>query len=81
MWSAPTDKPFQHLKCAFTTAPILKHPDPEQPLPVEVDTSDTVVGTVLSQHFGKKNQLMHRVAFFLKKLLQSGFKTWETENY
>lgn len=61
------DRAFQTLKQAFTTAPILKHPDPKEPFVVKVDASDTSVGAVLSQRF-VKGQKMHPIVFFPKKL-------------
>ncbi|KAK3518378.1 hypothetical protein QTP86_003532 [Hemibagrus guttatus] len=54
-------------KQAFTTAPLLVHPDPERPFVVEVDASTTGVGAVLSQQQGKPLRL-HPCAFFSRKL-------------
>lgn len=48
---------FKNLKGAFTLAPTLKHPDPSKPFIVEVDTSETGVGGILSQRFGEKPKL------------------------
>ncbi|KAK3545257.1 hypothetical protein QTP70_002578 [Hemibagrus guttatus] len=48
---APTA--FLQLKDRFTTAPILRHPDPELPFVVEVDTSCSGIGAVLSQRRGE----------------------------
>lgn len=39
---------------AFTTAPILEHPDPSKAFIMEVDAFKTGVRAVLSQFFGKK---------------------------
>ncbi|KAK3541283.1 hypothetical protein QTP86_019415 [Hemibagrus guttatus] len=58
---------FQMLKQAFTTAPLLVHPDPEFPFIVEVDASTTGVGAVLSQQQGNPQKL-HPCAFFSRKL-------------
>ena len=49
VWNSQAERAFQNLKEAFTSAPILKHPDPQQPFVVEVDASETGVGAVLSQ--------------------------------
>ncbi|KAL0161491.1 hypothetical protein M9458_045216, partial [Cirrhinus mrigala] len=58
---------FQSLKSAFTQAPLLTHPDPDLPFVVEVDTSTTGVGAVLSQHHGNP-PLLHPCAYFSRKL-------------
>lgn len=46
-----TQLTLNQLKAAFTTAPILKHPDLLKPFSVEVDASETGVRDVLSQRF------------------------------
>ena len=51
----------------FTSAPILKHPDPALAFVLEVDASENAVGAILSQRQGPKS-LLHPVAFFSKKL-------------
>lgn len=66
-WNKEAEGAFTRLKEAFTTAPILKHPDPDRPFIVEVDASDSGVGAILSQRFREKPK-MHPVAFFSKKL-------------
>lgn len=62
-WNPKADKAFDKLKAAFTSAPILKHPDPSKPFTVEMDGFKSGVGTVLFQHFGEKPKL-HPLAFF-----------------
>ncbi|KAK3574063.1 hypothetical protein QTP86_002885 [Hemibagrus guttatus] len=47
-WTPATTQAFDRLKTAFTTAPLLAHPDPDLPFIVEVDASTTGVGVVLS---------------------------------
>jgi transposase InsO family protein len=54
---------FNELKKMFTTAPILKHFEPERPCIVETDASDFALGGVLSQ----KHELLHPVAFHSRK--------------
>uniref|UniRef100_A0A3B1ID85 Gypsy retrotransposon integrase-like protein 1 n=1 Tax=Astyanax mexicanus TaxID=7994 RepID=A0A3B1ID85_ASTMX len=66
-WSSAADGAFQELKDRFTSAPILKHPNPELPFEVEVDASDTGVGAVLSQRSGTPPKL-HPCAYFSRKL-------------
>ncbi|XP_016326110.1 uncharacterized mitochondrial protein AtMg00860-like [Sinocyclocheilus anshuiensis] len=58
---------FSSLKRAFTSAPLLVHPDPDLPFVVEVDASTTGVGAVLSQQQGNPARL-HPCAFFSRKL-------------
>ncbi|KAK3506401.1 hypothetical protein QTP70_016614, partial [Hemibagrus guttatus] len=45
-WNPTALQAFDTLKQAFTTAPLLVHPDPEHPFVVEVDASTTGVGAV-----------------------------------
>ncbi|XP_048026178.1 uncharacterized protein LOC125255188 [Megalobrama amblycephala] len=40
-WSQPATEAFETLKKAFTTAPLLVHPNPDLPFVVEVDASTT----------------------------------------
>ncbi len=56
-WSPNAHEAFYSLKTAFSTAPILRHPDPHVPFVVEVDASTTEAGAVLSQLFGKPPRL------------------------
>jgi len=51
---------------AFTSAPILIHPDPAKPFIVETDASNFALGAILSQ-FGIDG-LLHPVAFYSRKL-------------
>ncbi|KAK3553874.1 hypothetical protein QTP70_012711 [Hemibagrus guttatus] len=66
-WTPAATRAFQTLKQAFTTAPLLVHPDPELPFIVEVNASTTGVGAVLSQQQGNPQKL-HPCAFFSRKL-------------
>ncbi|KAK3520197.1 hypothetical protein QTP70_017927 [Hemibagrus guttatus] len=67
LWSPAAEGAFNTLKRAFTTAPLLIHPDPDKPFVVEVDASTTGVGAVLSQQQGNPGCL-HPCAFFSHKL-------------
>ncbi|KAK3507782.1 hypothetical protein QTP70_000375 [Hemibagrus guttatus] len=58
---------FQQLKDCFTSAHILRHPDPDLPFVVEVDASSSGLGVLLSQHHGKPGKL-HPCAFYSRKL-------------
>ena len=67
-WSLEAGKAFILLKERFTSAPILSHPDPDQPFFVEADASQIAVGGILSQRDPATGHL-HPVAYFSKKLL------------
>ena len=49
VWGPEQQEAFDVLKKAFTTAPILKIPDDENPFRVECDSSDFATGAVLEQ--------------------------------
>ncbi|KAK3543934.1 hypothetical protein QTP70_031846 [Hemibagrus guttatus] len=66
-WTENATQAFTNLKNSFTTAPILKHPDPNLPFVVEVDASDSGIGAVLSQHHGQPGKLFP-CAYFSRKL-------------
>ncbi|KAL0192333.1 hypothetical protein M9458_010629, partial [Cirrhinus mrigala] len=66
-WNPAAYESFQQLKKIFSTAPLLRHPDPERPFEVEVDASTIDVGAVLSQAAGDSS-LLHPCAYFSKKL-------------
>ncbi|KAK3548562.1 hypothetical protein QTP70_014483 [Hemibagrus guttatus] len=66
-WRDQARVALQQLKNCFTTAPILRHPDPDWPFVVEVDTSSSGLGAVLSQRHGDPGKL-HPCAFYSRKL-------------
>jgi len=55
------------LKKAFTTAPVLRIPNDEDPFKLSTNASDFTTGAVLSQKDMQTN-LWHPVAFFSKSL-------------
>lgn len=67
LWTPVVEKAFNELKRAFTSAPILHHPDPSRPFVVDVDALVSGVGAVLSQRFGEREKLFPG-AFFSRKL-------------
>ena len=67
-WSPAADAAFGKLKQRFNSAPVLLHPDPERQFIVEVDTSDTGLGAVLSQR-SAADQKVHPCAFFSRRFL------------
>ncbi|KAJ1132588.1 hypothetical protein NDU88_010895 [Pleurodeles waltl] len=68
LWTDEAAHAFQLLEQKFTSAPILKHPDPDLPFFVEADASQVALGGVLSQRDAVDGQL-HPIAFYSKKLL------------
>ncbi|KAK3510494.1 hypothetical protein QTP70_009151 [Hemibagrus guttatus] len=67
IWTDQARAAFQQLKSCFTTAPILRHPDPDHPFIVEVDASSSGLGAVLSQRHGEPGKL-HPCAFYSRRL-------------
>ncbi|KAK3548117.1 hypothetical protein QTP70_004885 [Hemibagrus guttatus] len=66
-WTDQAQATFQQLKGCFTSAPILRHLDPDLPFVVEVDASSSGLGAVLSQRHGEPGKL-HPCAFYSRKL-------------
>jgi len=66
-WGVEQQNAFEALKKAFTTAPVLKIPNDENPFKLSTDASDFAIGAVLSQKNMQTN-LWHPVAFFSKSL-------------
>lgn len=62
-WTPKEQSAFEELKALFTSATILKHPNPALPFVLEVDASEIAVGAVLSQRQGTK-ALLYSVEFF-----------------
>ena len=61
---------FYRLRDTFTTAPMLAHFDPEQPIRLETDASQVGVAAILSQQNAGNEQQKHwqPVAYFSRKL-------------
>jgi len=66
-WGVEQQNAFEALKKAFTTAPVLRIPNDEDPFKLSTDASDFATGAVLSQKDMQTN-LWHPVAFFSKSL-------------
>ncbi len=77
-WSTESRQAFDELKTRFTSAPILRHPDPERQFIMEVDTSNTGVGAILSQRHGNPAK-MFPCAFFSCKLT-AGERNYDVGN-
>ena len=56
---------FDMLKKRFTSAPILRHFDPELQCVIECHASDFAIGAILSQEVEKR---LHPVAFHSRKM-------------
>ena len=56
---------FEELKQRFTSAPILRHYDPELPCIIEYNASDFAIDAVLSQEFEVR---LHPIAFHSRKM-------------
>ena len=65
IWSKECQTAFDSLKKRFTSAPILRHFDPELECILECDASDFAIGAILSQHVEER---LHPVAFHSRKM-------------
>ena len=68
VWSPECQAAFEALKDAFTTAPILTHFDPANPIVIETDGSDYAIAAILSQVTPSNNDL-HPVAYHSRTML------------
>lgn len=66
VWTEETQRAFDSLKERFTTAPFLRHFDPELPLRVETDASNFAISGILSQL--QRNGHWHPIAYYSRKL-------------
>jgi predicted aspartyl protease/transposase InsO family protein len=64
-WGGPQDLAFEAIKEAFTSAPVLRLPDPEKPFTVTTDASNFGIGGVLEQEW---EDGAHPVAYISRKL-------------
>ena len=65
-WSDAASATFRSLQHAFTSAPILKHYQPDLPLTLEADASDFALGCILSQPSPAGD--LHPICFYSKKI-------------
>ena len=65
------------LKKQFTTEPVLRAPDLDKKMRIEVNTSDFVTGGVLSMEY--EDEIWRLVAYF-SKLLNETEKNYEIHN-
>ena len=64
-WTPAAETAFTTLKSAFTSAPILMHPQLDRPFVVETDASDFALGAILSQE--DNAGILHPVAYHSRK--------------
>ena len=64
-WSPAAAAAFQGLQLAFTSAPILRHYQPELPITIEADASDYAMGCILSQTSPAGE--LHPICFYSRK--------------
>ncbi|KAK3556462.1 hypothetical protein QTP70_008257 [Hemibagrus guttatus] len=67
LWTPQAREAFTRLKQSFTTAPIVRHPEPYLPFVVELDASSCGIGSMLSQRHETPSKL-HSCAFYSRKL-------------
>src|SRR5436853_769558 len=65
IWSRECEIAFEQLKSRFTSAPILRHFDPQLQCIIECDASDFAIGGVLSQEVEGR---LHPIAFHSRKM-------------
>jgi RNase H-like domain found in reverse transcriptase/Reverse transcriptase (RNA-dependent DNA polymerase)/Integrase zinc binding domain/Chromo (CHRromatin Organisation MOdifier) domain/Retroviral aspartyl protease len=65
VWTPTCETAFSQLKKAFTSAPVLRHIDPNREFILETDASDFALGSVLSQY--DDENVLHPVAFHSRK--------------
>lgn len=66
-WTDDADKAFQYLKTSLCTAPVLRTPDLEREMILQMDVSNRGVGAVLSQIHNDGEE--HPIVYVSKKLL------------
>ena len=66
LWTARAQEALDKLKTLFTTAPILKHFDPDLPITLHADSSGAAISGIISQ---PHNGVLHPVAFWSRKCI------------
>ena len=67
VWNEKCQSAFDPLKSSFTSAPILAHFDPENPIVLETDGSEYAIAGILSQVNHFTNEL-HPIAFYSRSM-------------
>lgn len=66
-WTEECQGAFEALKKAFTSHPVLIHPNSEEAFTVETDASDYAIGCVLSQR-SREDGRLHPCAFYSRSM-------------
>ncbi len=79
-WGDTAQKAFDTLKQAFTSAPILRHFNPDLPTVVEADASDFALGAVISQR-DPADGCLHPITFHSRKfnLAEQNYEIYDKE--
>jgi hypothetical protein len=79
-WGTAAQTAFDRLRHAFTTAPILRHFNPELPTVVEADASDYALGAVISQR-NPEDGTLHPITFHSRKfnLAEQNYEIYDKE--
>ena len=64
-WSPAASAAFRALQLSFTSAPVLRHYQPELPITIEADASDFALGCILSQTSPAGE--LHPICFYSRK--------------
>jgi hypothetical protein len=67
-WSSQAQEAFDELKRRFTSAPVLRHFDPDLPIRLHTDASSVAISGIISQLQSSDSQ-WHPVAFFSRKCI------------
>ncbi len=65
-WTSEANSAFEQLKHAFTSAPLLRHFDPELPSTLSTDASDFAIPGIL--HQPDSHGFLHPTAFYSRKI-------------
>jgi len=69
VWNAACEQVFEALKKAFTSAPVLRHFDPDLETLVKTEASDYVTSGICSQkHLEHGKLVLHPVVFISEKM-------------
>lgn len=68
LWTPKAEAAFGELQRYFTSVPILVHPDPSKQFIMEIDTSESSIGAILSQQT-EPDQKLHPCPFFSRHFM------------